>query len=178
MRVSMSMHPVLIQNLAGIHYAVRIMIGTALLLFIFRFLEAASPLWAVISLIIVTEPQMRLAWLAFRSRIINTFMGSLVGLAVIAMTGPAFWPLVPAIAFTALLSTYIDKAQQGWRLAPITTAIVLFGGMTARSTAGAMEIALSRSMEVFLGSAIALLVTVAMSRLWLPPEPAGETEKK
>jgi uncharacterized membrane protein YccC len=174
----MTLLTILKGNTVGIHYAVRIFIGTALLWFVTQEIHASSPLWAIISLIIVTEPQMRLAWLAFRTRMFNTFVGSVVGFAVLASAGPTPWALVPAIAFTALLSTYINRVQQGWRLAPITTALVIFAGLTQQSAADGMHVALQRTFEVFLGSAMALVVTLAMARIWLPPEHAGDAEKK
>lgn len=174
----MALHSLLADNTVGIHYAVRIFIGTALLWLITQAMHASSPLWAIISLIIVTEPQMRLAWLAFRTRMLNTFVGSVVGFAVLASAGPSPWAFVPAIAFTALLSTYVNRVQQGWRLAPITTALVLSAGLTQQSAANGMMVALERTFEVFLGSAMALLVSVLMARIWLPPEHAGQAEKK
>jgi uncharacterized membrane protein YccC len=174
----MALHTFIVGNTVGIHYAVRIFIGTTILWFLGQAIHATSPLWAIISLIIVTEPQMRLAWLAFRTRMINTFMGSVVGFTVLASAGPTPWSFIPAIALTALLSTYINRVQQGWRLAPITTALVLSAGLTQQSAADGMIVALSRTFEVFLGSAVALVVTVVMARIWLPPEPAGEAERK
>jgi uncharacterized membrane protein YccC len=174
----MTLRSFLLGNTVGIHYTVRIFIGTAALWFITQTMHTPAPLWAIISLIIVTEPQMRLAWLAFRSRMINTLMGAVVGFAVLALRGIDAATFVSAIAFTALLSTYINRVQQGWRLAPITTALVISAGITQQSAANGMEVALWRTFEVFLGSAVALGVSVLMAYIWLPPEPAGEAEKK
>lgn len=167
-------------NITGIHYAVRIFIGTLLLWILSKALHNSSSLWAIISLIIVTEPQMRLAWLAFRTRLINTFMGSVVGFLMLAFVPPAAWEyaFVPTLSLTALISTYINRVQQGWRIAPITTALVISAAMTQQSAADGIHFALLRTAEVFLGSAMALVVTVIMARIWLPPEPAGEAEKK
>ncbi len=167
-----------LNNSVGIHYAVRISIGTALVWFLTQAMQSTTALWAIISVIIVTEPQMRLAWLAFRSRMLNTFVGALVGFSVLAFAGATPATLIASIAFSALISTYINRVQQGWRLAPITTALVLSAGLTQQSVQGGMEVALSRTFEVFLGSAIALFVTLLMARIWLPPEHAGEAEKK
>jgi uncharacterized membrane protein YccC len=165
-------------NIVGIHYAVRICIGTTLLWYLTQAMHATSTLWAIISLIIVTEPQMRLAWLAFRSRMLNTFVGAIVGFSVLACASPTSWVLIAAITFTALISTYINRFQQGWRLAPITTALIISAGMTHESAASGMNIAISRTFEVFLGSAVAVAVTVVMARIWLPPTPTAETERK
>lgn len=174
----MAEHNFLPNNIVGIHYTVRIFIGTAVLWILTQAISAPSPLWAIISLIIVTEPQMHMAWLAFRIRMINTFMGSLVGFTVLAFAAPSAMTLIPAIALSAFISTYINKLQQGWRIAPITTALVISAGMMQQSAQSGMQTAFARTFEVFLGSIVALIVTLIMAYIWLPPVHAGEAEKK
>jgi uncharacterized membrane protein YccC len=174
----MMLRAYLLSNTTGIHYTVRIFIGTTLVWLITQWMRTPTALWAIISVIIVTEPQMRLAWLAFRTRMINTLTGSVVGFSVLAFAGPSPATLILGLSFTALLSTYINRGQQGWRIAPITTALVISAGMMQQSAATGMSVALSRTFEVFLGSTVALLVTVLMARIWLPPEHMGEAEKK
>ena len=109
---------------------------------------------------------------------VNTLMGSAVGFSALVFAGPTPWVLITAIAFTALISTYINRIQQGWRIAPITTALVISAGMTQQSAANGMQVALERTIEVFIGSAVALIISVMMARIWLPPVPAGQAEKK
>ena len=173
----MTLRNYLLGNSAGIHYTVRIFIGTALVWYISGLVRSPNALWAIISVIIVTEPLPHTAWIAFRTRILNTFIGSLIGFCVLVFAGATPLMLIASLSFTALLSTYINHGQQGWRIAPITTALVVSAGMQ-QSAAMGMDTALSRTLEVFLGSAIALIIALLMARIWLPPQPAGEAEKK
>jgi uncharacterized membrane protein YccC len=53
------------QDAMGLHYAVRILVGTTFVWLMLRKVGDADPLWAVISLIVVTEPRIEAAWLAF-----------------------------------------------------------------------------------------------------------------
>jgi len=174
----MTLRNYLLGNSTGFHYTVRIFIGTTLVWCLGELMRSQTALWAIISVIIVTEPHPHLAWIAFRTRMINTLVGSLVGFCVLAFAGPTAMTLIAGLSFTALVSTYINHGQQGWRIAPITTALVVSAGMTQQSAASGMEVALSRTLEVFIGSAVALTVTLLMARLWLPPQHIGEAEKK
>src|SRR5262249_62180687 len=64
----------------GLHYAVRIFLGSAALWLSLGWAGDTNRIWAVISLIVVTEPRVPSAWLAFLSRTVNTILGCLVGL--------------------------------------------------------------------------------------------------
>lgn len=57
-----------------------------------------------------------------------------------------------------------------WRRAPITTAIVIAGGLTHHSRETGVEHGLHRVAEVFLGCLVGLLVSFLMSRVWPLPE--------
>jgi uncharacterized membrane protein YccC len=109
---------------------------------------------------------------------INTLLGAFIGFAALIFIGPTSLTLVCAITFTALLSTYINHVQQGWRIAPITTALVISAGMTEQSAINGMEVAFSRTFEVCLGGAMALIISVLMAHIWAPADPAGAAEKK
>jgi len=159
----------------GIHYTVRIFIGTLIVWSLTQAIHAATPIWAVVSLIIVTEPQMHMAWLAFRSRMLNTLVGATVGFGAQLFAGPTPLAMTSAIALSALISTCVNRFQLGWRIAPITSALVISATMTQRS---GLEAALSRTFDVFLGSAVAVAVSLVMERLWLPPAKAGEAQKR
>ncbi len=162
-------------HIAGIHYAARICIGTTILWPLLQYLHVNNPVWALVSLIVVTEPQMRPAWLAFRARIINTLIGSAIGLVFLLMLGPQIWLLTPALTVSALISSYLSRGQQGWRIAPVTTALVVSAALADPAAHHLLAIPLQRTMEVLLGSTMALVVTATLARVWLPPEttPAG-----
>ncbi len=77
---------------SGLQYAVRILIGCAIVWFVLNRINHPSPLWALISVIIVTEPELSAAFLAFNSRIVNTLIGCAIGLSFLTCsalrTGP------------------------------------------------------------------------------------------
>ncbi|MFD2271043.1 FUSC family protein [Undibacterium arcticum] len=75
-------------------YIVKIITGSVMLWFGLHALGVADPYWAMISLIIVTEPDVKIAKANFNARLINTISGSMAaGLALIVFgTGLFFNP--------------------------------------------------------------------------------------
>ncbi len=171
----MAFRPFSLPNVAGLHYAVRIFLGTLIVWVAFRIVGGYEGVWSVVSLIVVTEPHMKMAWQAFLSRSVNTFIGCGVGLAFLLLAGPEHWLLPPAVAVTVLLCTSV-RVPLSWRIAPVTTALVLASGFAGHSTAAGLQLALRRTAEVLLGSAVALLVTWVMARVWPPPELPGNAD--
>ncbi len=170
----MSLRSFLIRDGSGLHYAGRILIGTAATWFLLRKLGDTHALWAIISLIVVTDPQLKTALVAFRYRIYNTLLGSVVWLLFLFHAGPRAWTHPLAATVTAFIATWLNPSQPTWRIAPITAAIIMASGFVARSRVGGMEAALQRTGEVLLGGAMALLVTWLLSRIWMPPDPPQE----
>jgi uncharacterized membrane protein YccC len=163
----------------GLHYAVRIFMGTALLWFLLRWAGNANPIWAVISLIVVMEPKVSGAWLAFLSRTANTVIGCAAGLLFLLLDRNADWILPAAVAVTVLVCTYLVRLPLSWRIAPVTAALVIASDMADPTPWGGLEIALRRTGEVLLGSAAALLVTWLVSMVWPQrdaPEKTGGKE--
>jgi uncharacterized membrane protein YccC len=146
---------------------VRIFVGTTAVWLILRSLGDADAVWAVISVIVVTEPQMQTAWLSLGSRVVNTLIGCVMGLIFLLVAGPKIWVLPLALTATVLVCTYAIKLSSSWRIAPATAALVIASGDQSRI--GGAELALHRAGEVVLGSAVALLVTCCMSKIWAPP---------
>ena len=58
------------------------------------------------SLIVVAEPRLRTAWLAFLSRTLNTVIGCTMGLCFLLLAGPEGWVLPLALTATVLVCTY------------------------------------------------------------------------
>ena len=155
----------------GLHYAVRICIGTTAVWLLLRSLgdADADAIWAVISVIVATEPQMQTAVFAFMSRIVNTVIGCTIGLTFLLVAGPEVWVLPLALTVTVLVCTYLVRLSSSWRLAPATAAIVIASGVVEQSRISGAEVALHRAGEVVLGCAVAFLVTWCMSKIWAPP---------
>ena len=161
-------------DVMGLHYAVRIFVGTIAVWLLLRFVGDADPIWAVISVIVVTEPQLQIAWLTLGSRIVNTIIGCTTGVIFLLLTGPKSWVLPLAVTTTVLVCAHVVRLSSSWRLAPATAALIIASAVVEQSRIGGAEIALYRAGEVVLGCAVAFLVTWCMSKLWAPPVAQGE----
>jgi uncharacterized membrane protein YccC len=162
------------RNALGLHYAVRIFLGTAFLWLILGPQRNTQPIWAVISMIFVTEPILRNALEAFRYRLMNTALGCIVGLLFLGVLGPHDWLLPLAVMVTAFTATFLPQSATSWRTAPIAAAIVLASGLTAHSKAFGVQVAGQRAIEVFLGGVTALCITWLLSRIWMPEDAPHE----
>ena len=86
----MGLRRLLIQDVTGLHYAVRIFVGTTAVWLLLRSVGDADAVWAVISVIVVTEPQMQTAWRSLGSRVVNTLTGCAMGMIFLLLAGPRF----------------------------------------------------------------------------------------
>jgi uncharacterized membrane protein YccC len=153
----------------GLHYAVRIFIGTTAVWLLLRNVGDANAVWAVISVIVVTEPHMQTAWLTLGYRIVYTVIGCTTGLIFLLLAGPEIWVLPLAVTATVLICTNVVKLSSSWRLAPATAALVIASGVVEQSRISGAGVALHRTGEIVLGCAVAFLVTWCMSKIWVPP---------
>ena len=160
-------------ELSGVGYATRILIGTTIVALLLRAVGDASPLWAMISVVVVSEPQLGTAVLAFWSRLLNTLIGCLIGLACLAVAGPAFWALPLGMSLAVLVCTYLVRVPLSWKIAPVTVALVMAAGISGHSATAALDTALRRTGEVILGSAVAVSVAWVASRRWTVAPPAS-----
>lgn len=123
----------------------------------------------------MTEPQMVLAWLAFKGRIINTIAGCIIGMFFLLVIHQQAWLLPIAVTIAALISTYVIKIPVGWRVGPVTTAIIISAGIGQKSIDTGLSFALHRTMEVLLGSVTALFITWLTSLIWFPSNNSKKT---
>jgi len=156
-------------DVMGLHYAVRIFIGTTAVWLLLRSVGDADAVWAVISVIVVTEPQMQTAWLTLGSRIVNTVIGCTMGLIFLLLAGPEIWVLPLGLTATVLVCTDVVRLSSSWRLAPATAALIIASGVVDQSRISGAGVALQRAGEVVLGCAVAFLVTWCMSKIWSLP---------
>ena len=127
---------------SGLQYALRILAGCVIVWFVFDRVNRPNPLWALISVVIVTEPELSAAFLAFNSRIVNTFIGCAVGLSFLYLLGPSHWSVLFGIVVSVIICTSFIRVPGSWRVAPVTVAIlmtpsVLGSGRTAGGASSA-----------------------------------------
>jgi uncharacterized membrane protein YccC len=174
-RIDMGLRRFLMRHdVMGLHYAVRIGLGTTAVWLLLRSVGDAAAVWAVISVIVVTEPQMQTALLTLRSRIVNTVIGCTTGLIFLLLAGPESWVLPLALTATVLVCTYAVRLSSSWRLAPATAALIIASGVVEQSRISGAEVALHRAGEVVLGCAVAFLVTWCLSKIWVAPVAQAE----
>src|SRR5216683_4147999 len=148
---------------SGVQYAVRILIGCVIVWFVLNRINHPNPLWALISVIIVTEPELSAAFLAFNSRIVNTLIGCAVGLSFLYLLGPSYWSILLGIIVSVIICTNLIRVPGSWRVAPVTVAILMTPSVLGGGRSTGLATAIDRTEEVLLGSAVALLITYVAS---------------
>jgi uncharacterized membrane protein YccC len=146
---------------SGLQYAARIVLGCIITWLLLGHFHFSNPLWAIISVIVVTEPDLSAALVAFNSRSVNTLIGCGVGLLLLYLVGPQPWSILIAIAVSVLICTNVIRVPGSWRMAPITAVIVMTPGVVGGERSAGIHAAIDRTIEVLTGSAIALLLTLA-----------------
>lgn len=160
----------------ALHYAVRIFIGTAFLWILLQRMGDEHAIWAIISMVFVTEPHMKTAMDTFRLRLYNTAVGCGIGLVAL-LVGPRAWILPTGVTLAVLFSTRTPSAPAAWRTTPIAAGVVLTAGLEGQSWGAGLEIALIRAGEVLLGGFTAVAIAWLMSLVWMPNEP-GKADAK
>jgi uncharacterized membrane protein YccC len=149
----------------GVRFAVNVFFATLVTWFLLRLSTRANPIWAVASMLASSEPVVTQGLKMFRSRLVNTTVGCVVGLLFVMTGEPSPWKVPFALAVTVLLSAYVVRIPVMWRQAPITAAIVIAGSLhPSRLTAS--ELGLLRVAEVVLGSVVGITVSWLMAMVW------------
>jgi uncharacterized membrane protein YccC len=104
----------------------------------------------------------------FRARLVNVLVGCAVGLLFLLIGGAREWLLPLALGTTVLVSSYVVRIKTMWRQAPITAAVIIAASIThGSSTRVGLEYGVHKIGEVIFGCLVGLLVSLAMSKLWL-----------
>jgi uncharacterized membrane protein YccC len=159
------------QGVFALRFAVNVFVGSAIVWHTLLYLDVSNPIWAVAAMIAAVDPKVEVAARMFRSRIINVFVGCVVGLIFLTFGRSEDWMLSTALAATVLVSSYLIRIQTMWRQAPITAALVIASGLTSHSKLSGMELGLRKVVEVLFGCVVGLLVSWLMARVW----PLAET---
>jgi uncharacterized membrane protein YccC len=150
---------------SGFQYALRIFIGCVIVWFVLDRITHHNPLWALISVITATEPELSAALQAFYSRVLNTVIGCAVGLIVLYIFGSTpIWVLI-GITASVFICTQLIRVPGSWRVAPVTVAIVMTPGVFGGGREASLAAAIDRTGEVLLGCIVALVITFVASRM-------------
>jgi len=133
---------------------------------VFRAFGDTYPIWAMISVVMVSEIELHASYIATRGRIAHTAAGCAVGLIVLALAGTGIWQLCAASVIASLVSFYLVQLGGNWRTAPAATVVVMATGIQHFSRYAGYQAAVERAVEVLGGSIIALAVTWVAAKLW------------
>jgi uncharacterized membrane protein YccC len=150
----------------GVRYTLRITIGMIIVWMLFKAFGVTYPIWAMISVVMVSEIELQASYVAARGRIVHTALGCAVGLIFLAAAGTGMWQLCVASATASLLSFYLVHLGGNWRHAPVATVIVMATGLQHMSKYAGYQSAIERTLEVLAGSVVALVVSWIAAKLW------------
>lgn len=141
-------------------YLIKIISGSLILWYGLRAVGLPEPYWAMISLIIVTEPDMLIAKANFRARLINTISGAIIACLCLVFFGANFLSMLVALTAAVLVAMLWHNYPSNWRLGPATVVILMSAAFAGGGLHQELHLALLRVAEVMTGSTVALLQTV------------------
>lgn len=148
----------------ALHYASQTFIGCLISWFALRGIGIEHPIWSMMTVFIVSDPDIHTTLSLARVRAINTAVGCTIGMVMIWLVG--YSPVISlfAAAITVGVVVMIDNYPSNWRLAPATVVIIMDAGSAAQTSDQELWLALSRFLEITLGCVVALSVAWIYSR--------------
>ncbi|HEY1460148.1 MAG TPA: FUSC family protein [Casimicrobiaceae bacterium] len=157
--------PVLSLRENALLYVAKLLTGSMIVWYGLRAVGIPEPLWAMISLIVVTEPDVRIAKTNFRARVINTVNGAIVACVALLVFGANFAAMLVAMTVSVLIAMSLQNYPPNWRLAPNTTVVLMAAALTGHGLSEEIGLAMMRVAEVLTGSTVALMQTLAYGYL-------------
>lgn len=164
-------------HVLGFRYTVNVFLATTIVWFTLKSFSDSNPIWAIASMVAASDPVPEEGRRLFRSRLVNVLVGCVVGLGLLLIGGQSNWKVPVALALTVLISSYVIRIKTMWRQAPITAAIVIAAGISQGSKDAGLESGLHKVGEVIFGCVVGMLVSWAMSKVWLIQPTAKEAER-
>lgn len=158
----------------GIVHALKLLAGLVILWWSSRALHV-DPFWAYISMIVVgseTSGTLRV----FLTRIVNTLIGCGVGFLVLLVFPPSIWSLCLALTVVVLLCSAFLGPPVRWKIAPITTVIIMGSAVVERSRSLGIDNGVRRLIAVLAGSALGLLISLAFTHLERWPRRSDDSQ--
>jgi len=147
-------------------YASKTFVGAFLCWYGLTALGLKDPIWAVITVIIVTDPDLKTTKMLAKTRAINTAVGCVFGLMSLLIFGYVPWICLTTAALTVFVITLIEHYPSNWRLAPVTVVILMDAGRTAANRQDVMIYAMTRMLEIGAGCIVALSLAGAYTYLF------------
>ena len=136
-------------------FALKIALATLLVWPLLSWLGIDHPVWAVVTIAAVSDPDVSATRTLVRDRVSNTLIGCAVALLTVWSVGATLLSLATALTLSVVLATSIAHFPANWRVTPITVAILL-GSAVGEPPALALQFAGLRASEIIAGSLTAL----------------------
>lgn len=146
-------------------YAMNIFLGTTVCWYSLVFLGVRNPIWATITVILVSDPDLRATVNLARIRSTNTAVGCVISLISLALFGYTPWGSFLTVGATILLVMSIRNYPANWRLAPVTVAIIMDAARQATTYHDAVFLAVVRAAEIGAGCLVALAIVAINIRI-------------
>ncbi|HTP99403.1 MAG TPA: FUSC family protein [Casimicrobiaceae bacterium] len=159
MRLPVRMPSVTLRENALI-YMIKLLTGSLVVWYGLRAAGIHEPIWAMISLIVVTEPALDLAKRNFRARVVNTVNGTVVACAALWIFGATFGAMLASMIVATMIAMSFENYPNNWRLAPNTTVVLMSAALAGTGFSDEVRLAMLRVAEVMTGSTVALLQTI------------------
>jgi uncharacterized membrane protein YccC len=121
---------------------------------LFRLPEAY---WAPITTVVITQSSLGAAFAVSRQRFVGTALGAVAGAIAASYFSPNVFVFAVGVFLLGPLCVLARSDRTAYRFAGVTLAVVL---LIPRSGVPPWQIALHRCAEVFIGIAVALILTV------------------
>lgn len=155
----------------SVSYVVIILLGTTISWVALTYMGIANPIWAVISVVLVSDPDSTATKQLVKTRVINTLVGCVLGLFSLLLFGYNPVVIIITVAITTLFVTTVKHYPANWRLAPATVIILSDAAHAAVGHSEQFYFALLRAGEIAFGCCIAVILSSICKHL--PMHKAG-----
>jgi uncharacterized membrane protein YccC len=165
------------EHLVGVRFAINVALATTIVWQTLRAIGNNNPIWAIASMVAASDPDPEEAHRMFKSRLVNVAVGCGIGLTFLLIGGSENWILPLAMAAAVLVSSFVVRVKTMWRQAPITAAVVIAAAVVNGSPTVGMVQGLRKVAAVVFGCLVGMVVSIAMSKVWLIPLSTEEERK-
>lgn len=146
--------------------ALALPLGALLLGLVFWRVHDTNPMWAITSLVLVYDPDQRVALGSGLSRFMHTLAGALLAMAALWIFHPHRWILPVTLAIAILYGGLVLKFQGSWRVVLVTVTLIL--GRSLLEPGTEYQVVAFRAIEVMIGSALAVSLSLLYAALSRP----------
>lgn len=143
---------------AELRQAFRVAIGCAVAFAIYHLFSLPQGYWAVFTVVIVMQGSVGGTLSAAFDRMRGTLVGAAVGAVAAGLRSQTPLGLAEALALSVLTTTFVAAVRPAYKVAPVTAVIMLISPTGGHI--GPWESAAFRVMEIFIGSAIGVAVSL------------------